>query len=290
MYNNDYMYAIERSPEYLAHYGIRGMKWGVRKAIASGNSAKLSKQYAKAQKKLAKLEKQAGKSKKYARRAALMGAGAAAAGGLAALGTEGVGKLYRGVGKGAANVMGKGGTLMSRAGDALRAYGRTPGKGSKIKRIATSAGMKLNSAGKSVSGAAMPVNTAAVKGSNAIVKWGRSTNLSNSVGNSLVRSGGVNMGKALKGANAHGSIGYKLGNAQVGLGTKINKAGISNNTIARIGAGVVGAGLAAGAAHNAYKAATAQKKAEKFRAAMNESFKGTKYANGGNRQGKKRRK
>ena len=36
-------YAVERSPEYLAHYGIRGMKWGVRKAIASGNSRRLGR-------------------------------------------------------------------------------------------------------------------------------------------------------------------------------------------------------------------------------------------------------
>ena len=55
--------------------------------------------------------------------------------------------------------------------------------------------------------------------------------------------------------------------------------------------GAVGAGLAVGAARNAYKAATAKKKAEKFRAAMNEAFKGTQYANGGKpRQGKKRRR
>ena len=26
-------YGIQRSDEYLAHYGIKGMKWGVRKAI-----------------------------------------------------------------------------------------------------------------------------------------------------------------------------------------------------------------------------------------------------------------
>ena len=55
MSNNEFMYAVERSDEYLAHYGIRGMKWGVRRAIKSGNSARLGRQYAKAQKKLAKL-------------------------------------------------------------------------------------------------------------------------------------------------------------------------------------------------------------------------------------------
>ena len=48
-------YAVERSPEYLAHYGVRGMKWGVRKAIKRGDNARLSKAYQKAVKKLGKL-------------------------------------------------------------------------------------------------------------------------------------------------------------------------------------------------------------------------------------------
>lgn len=52
-------YAIERSSDYLAHYGVRGMKWGVRKAIASGNSKRLARQYTKAQKRLNKLNQKA---------------------------------------------------------------------------------------------------------------------------------------------------------------------------------------------------------------------------------------
>lgn len=52
-------YAVERSPEYLAHYGIKGMRWGVRKAIERGNSKRLARHWAKAQKKLAKLNKKA---------------------------------------------------------------------------------------------------------------------------------------------------------------------------------------------------------------------------------------
>lgn len=46
-------YAVERSSEYLAHYGIRGMKWGIRKAIErSGGNRLRSKAYSDAQKKL----------------------------------------------------------------------------------------------------------------------------------------------------------------------------------------------------------------------------------------------
>lgn len=52
-------YGVERSEEYLAHYGIRGMKWGVRKAIERGNQRALSRHYIKAKKKLDKLTKRA---------------------------------------------------------------------------------------------------------------------------------------------------------------------------------------------------------------------------------------
>lgn len=48
-------YGIQRSEEYLAHYGVKGMRWGVRKAIERGESQRLSKQYSKAVKKLAQL-------------------------------------------------------------------------------------------------------------------------------------------------------------------------------------------------------------------------------------------
>ncbi len=270
MYNNDYMYAIERNDEYLAHYGIRGMKWGVRKAIASGNSARLGRQYAKAQKKLAKLEKRASNSKKYARRAALMGAGAAAAGGLAAAGTGGVAAASRGLGKG-----------LHAVGNLAGAYGRTPGKMNPIKRASTSAAVGIHRAANAL--------TRVGSSSGVINTWGNS--------NSIGKKAGAAMYKHLN-SNAAPGLNKALikttGNNVAGLEQKLGR--VSNNTIARIGAGAVGAGLAVGAARNAYKAATAKKKAEKFRAAMNESFKGTKYANGGNngsskpRQGKKRRR
>ena len=52
-------YAVERSSEYLAHYGVRGMKWGVRKAIERGSDKKLWRQYKKAHKKLNKLSRDA---------------------------------------------------------------------------------------------------------------------------------------------------------------------------------------------------------------------------------------
>lgn len=48
-------YGVTRTPEYLMHYGVRGMRWGVRKAIERGDDARLSKAYQKAVKKLGKL-------------------------------------------------------------------------------------------------------------------------------------------------------------------------------------------------------------------------------------------
>lgn len=58
--NNEY-YGVASTPmdDYLAHYGIKGMKWGVRKAIERGSQRALSRQYRKAEKKLAKLEDRA---------------------------------------------------------------------------------------------------------------------------------------------------------------------------------------------------------------------------------------
>lgn len=52
-------YGIQRSEEYLVHYGIKGMKWGVQKAKVAGNDKALSKQYMKASKKLEKLNRKA---------------------------------------------------------------------------------------------------------------------------------------------------------------------------------------------------------------------------------------
>lgn len=270
MSNNEFMYAVERSDEYLAHYGIRGMKWGVRRAIKSGNSARLGRQYAKAQKKLAKLEKQAGKTKKYARRAALMGAGAAAAGGLAAAGTGGVGNFMRansaiagGAQKAAGKVIRTAGHVGSRLG--IKGASRLSSAGLKMQRSSDSASKAMYLAGRNVT------------------RWGQQHTL----GTGIQNAAGKYAGKIAKGKNAA----FNTASRDAARKATSGIAGMSNNTIARIGAGAVGAGLAVGAARNAYKAATAQKKAAKFRSAMNESFKGTKYANGGQpRQGNKKRR
>lgn len=81
-------YGVTRSPEYLAHYGVRGMKWGVRKAIAKGNNKRLSDHYQKALLKQYKLmQKTSRKGQREDAKSSLKGGalllGTAAAGGLA---------------------------------------------------------------------------------------------------------------------------------------------------------------------------------------------------------------
>jgi hypothetical protein len=227
--NNEY-YGVASTPteDYLAHYGIKGMKWGVRKARESGNSRALSRQFKKAEKKLAKLEKRANNGAKYARRASRLGLGAAAAGGLAIAGTEGVSKGMRAVGT-------VGHKLSAKLG-----YG--------------SAG---NAAHKGL-------NTAA----NAIETWGKGTH---------------DVGKSLHGGLARVGLGSQGNQVHKALNkSKFAGAQVSNNALARVGAGALGAGLAAGALYNQHRAKTtdkAAKKAAAFKKEMQKQFAGTQYAN-----------
>ena len=278
MSNNDFMYAVERSNEYLAHYGVRGMKWGVRRAIASGNTKHLDRQWQKAQKKLAKLKKQAGNSKKYARRAALMGAGAAAAGGLAVAGTSGVSNALKVTGR-------FGGKTMRSLGNAAEGAGRAMLDAHKHGKL----GSALMTSGRNMRLAADKVSTGLNGAHHVVNEWGRSTSISDKARKALTSDSMQNLGRSY-----HGVMGQTVRNAGSTIGKTADKAagklkGVSNNTIARIGAGAVGAGLAVGAARNAYKAATAKKRAAKFESEMNKAFAGTKYGNS-NRQGKKRRR
>ena len=76
--------------DYLAHYGVKGMKWGVRKAIDTGNQKKLDKHFQKATKKLTKLTARTDKEliRQTKRDAARKAPASAIAGGLASgLGT-----------------------------------------------------------------------------------------------------------------------------------------------------------------------------------------------------------
>lgn len=84
-------YGVNRSDDYLAHYGVKGMKWGVRKAIERHDNAAYLRQYSKAQKKLKTLKehtnRKAQKEEAIGRAATgALGIGAGALGGLASYG------------------------------------------------------------------------------------------------------------------------------------------------------------------------------------------------------------
>jgi len=272
--NNEY-YGAPTTPtsDYLAHYGIKGMKWGVRKAVASGSSRRLARQYAKASKKLAKLEKRAASGKKYAKRAALMGAGAAGMGAVAATGTAGI-----------SNAIGAAGTAFSQG--AKGAGGLMQRVGGAMQRRGIRGGGRMTAAGKAVSGLGKH-NASGVAGR--VANWGKQSHDVATASRNISGEVARRMGNAgIKGQSTVRTIGNRTADTL----EKYGHGRISNSGLVRLGAAAAGAGLAGGAAYNAYRAATtkrAGRKAAEFRKEMNKAFAGTQYANGGAQKRKRRR-
>ena len=264
---NDYMYAVDRSDEYLAHYGIKGMKWGVRKAIESGNSRKLDRQYRKAQKKLTKLKARAANGSKYAKRAAALGAGAALAGGAAALGTEG---LARGItGSVALGKKVRSGLHSTLGGlsDKITSTGKFDRVGAAVDNLGQTVG-KL--------GTGSGITQKAADAAGAVSKWGSTSQSTGRLGKRFADEISKRQMKAqgLSATKNRDAVNKLFNDNRARYGS------ISNNTIARVGAGALGAGLAGAAAYNAYRAATTKKaaaKAQQFETEMNKAFAGTKY-------------
>lgn len=64
--NNNHMYGVERSENYLAHYGVLGMKWGMRRAMKKGTSYQYRSHATKKYQKLAAKLAAKGKTEKAA--------------------------------------------------------------------------------------------------------------------------------------------------------------------------------------------------------------------------------
>ena len=135
-------YSTESSTDYLLHYGVKGMKWGVRKAIALGNEKALDRHYKKAAKKLKKLQDIGLHSKKYAAKSAAYGAAAAGTGTLAITGVKGA--------KAALDATNK-------VGEAFDSVASKLPEG-KRKRIVSGAGKVLKTIGKPLSNAGTALN------------------------------------------------------------------------------------------------------------------------------------
>ena len=279
MYNEDYMYAVDRSDEYLAHYGIKGMRWGVRKAIERGDQRALARHYRRAQKKLAKLERQASGQDKYNRRAARLGAAGAVAGGLAAAGTSGIATLMKNNAKYAGFATRGAGTALAGAGKALSKIPGASGIAGKL----VGAGYTMQSHGTRNANAVYNAGTR-------LHSWGIDNPANHLADKYQSKANALKAAQGFSNAADPGKAKMYADRAN-----QIRQAGASltNEKLLRAGSAALGAGLLGAAAYNKYRASHTQQaaaKAKQFRAEMNKAFKGTQYANNPSSKKKVRRR
>lgn len=255
-------YGVARSSEYLAHYGVKGMKWGVRRALERGSDRALRRQRIKAERKLNKLMKLGTNKQKYARRAVGYGAGAAALGGLAAAGTSGV-----------ANGIGQ---LMRRRSIAQGISGVKLQKlSSKGLLNGTSEGSKIKKLGDQLIGKASDTYKNRDVLANKIKNYGNSKSIGERI------TGGPDWITTHEYIDGTGKTYGQIVKHNPNANSALRK--ITNEQYLRGAAALGAAGLGVAAARNAYRAKTADKniiKAARWKAEMDRTFAGTKYANG----------
>jgi hypothetical protein len=224
-------YGVIRSDEYLAHYGIKGMKWGVRKALERNDFNAYNRQYRKAIRKLTKLERQATSGKKYTRRAAGLGTAAGVVGGAALAGTANIANLVRTTGAIKKSILNR----MGRTNDALVGE------------------VNANKAADAIAGwgASKPFE----KGADA-----RFEQAVHDINRKVYGSHENNPYTQMTIKDRRAAYDDMVKRAQ----NRANfEKSLTNDQLARVGAGVVAAGLAAGAGYNAYRAATTKRAAQK---------------------------
>lgn len=243
----NHYYGVTRSGETLSHYGVKGMKWGVRKAILTGNQRALDRHYRKAAKKLAKLTDIGVNSKKYAAKSAAYGAAAAGTGMLTGGGTILASRLLRKI----------------------------------APKMAFNVGQKIGKSDRLT-----PV-------SEIVENWGKRDTIIKPAGTKIIKKTKTKYilpdGKTTYSNNPLATKITETVDAKVP--TQAKK--ISNNTLFRIGAGAVTAGLAAKSAQNAYRASHGAKyraKAKAWKNEMDSTFKGTQYEGRYDRPKRRRRK
>lgn len=248
-------YGVARSSEYLAHYGVKGMKWGVRKAIERGSERALDRQWRKANRKLKKLTKLGVNKEKYKKRAIGYGAGAAALGGAALAGTSGI-----------SNMMLRGAVRRSQIGYKVgNLLGRIKGTTDEERALARLGGRITENAKEHAASSG--------KRALAVRDWGKQ----NSIGQRL--TGGPDVFPTY---NSKGQVVMTTPNPNAN--SILRK--VTNDQYLRGAAALGAAGLGVAAARNAYRAKTADRnmiRAAEWKREMDRTFAGTKY-------GKKRRR
>ncbi|MBP5168812.1 MAG: hypothetical protein ILP14_06375 [Oscillospiraceae bacterium] len=242
---NEY-YAVVRSTDELAHYGVKGMKWGVRKALANRNERALDRHFRKAAKKLAKLQDIGTISKKYAAKAAAYGAAAAGTGTIAIAGTKGISSAL------------------------IRSAKRLALKAENAQALMKDA---KNPQSLSFYGTKEKADKAAKRYENESVKYDKAAKRKTELSGKVDKWGDER--RVIKEKVAHNI------NGQTQVIERTRHVGLTNNEKLRIGAAAATIGLAGKAAQNAYRAthgAQYRQKAHDFKMAMDNVFSGTKYA------------